>query len=206
MTWKENPKPHLSRNIGSEQRGDRAVRVREGGGRLGGPLRRSLCEDEGLDVSTALIPTLARPRERPEAARTGVLCVSFSLSLQRVLAQDLSKGQLKRWGVARDGAVPGHTPHVTSHRVCTGTGRAGWAGALPPRLTQAGRCQLLSPFGRCHPILRRDSSSHQSRAPTFFIEERESNQAGYTSSWCFLTEIKGDCDTWLSVPISLRVD
>lgn len=28
MPWKENTKPHLSENIGSEQRGDRSVRGR----------------------------------------------------------------------------------------------------------------------------------------------------------------------------------
>lgn len=38
MPWKENTKPHLSENVGSEQRGDKAVRARKGerGGGAGG--------------------------------------------------------------------------------------------------------------------------------------------------------------------------
>ena len=66
MAWKENTKPHLSENIGSEQRGDRAVRVRDGERRGGwgpGTLGRGQAMTGRLDVSTALAPTLARSRK-----------------------------------------------------------------------------------------------------------------------------------------------
>lgn len=66
MAWKENTKPHLSENIGSEQRGERPVRVRDAERRGGwgpGTFGRGEAMTGRLDVSTALAPALAQSRE-----------------------------------------------------------------------------------------------------------------------------------------------
>ena len=82
MPWKENTKPHLSENVGSEQRGDKAVRVRKGERCGGGGLRHDWGGQTTagrLDDSTD--PTLEQSRGgwrlSPAGSRISVVSAPF---------------------------------------------------------------------------------------------------------------------------------
>lgn len=105
MPWKENTKPHLSGNIGSEQRGDRAVSVRNGGKARG--LGAGTLHGDSARTGGWIFPqpysNSGLVQGRP-AARHEALCVRracLSLAFREALAPRLSKGE------RRDGALAG---------------------------------------------------------------------------------------------------
>lgn len=110
MPWKENTKPHLSGNIGSEQRGDRAERVRNGGGvgwgRRGDSGSAHCVETlQGQAAGCFHSPNSnSGPVQGRPAARHAAPCIRgacLSLAFREALAPDLSKGERS------DGALAG---------------------------------------------------------------------------------------------------
>ena len=124
MPWKENMKPHLSENLGSEQRGEKAVSL-EGGAlwgwgapaRLGGRTR---------GVSTDPSPEQGRAGQRlsPAGSCTSVVSAPFTGPQTKLGAGPEQKWD-RPWSWAWAHTVPagaGAPPHPASWRLCPGRG------------------------------------------------------------------------------------
>lgn len=183
MPWKENTQPHLSENIGSEQRGDRAVRV--GRGELWGGGGWGL----GKGWASRSFHSPSSDRAGPEALRGG-----SRLSVPSP-CWAASAGPRRSPGAGRGGGRSPFCPALIS-RGCTHRNRGGRGGT--PTLSPLARAAALPSFSA--PGERTRQAMRELSLPTLpdiALTERADSVRQHRLP-------KGDPeareDTWLSVP------